>query len=66
MTVIVDLARRRTLDIVPGRSKAVLKAWLGSPRPSRHHESRHPLIHRIVLVGSRINGAVLVSISIRG
>lgn len=34
VTVIVDLARRRTLDIVPGRSKAVLKAWLAAQTPS--------------------------------
>ena len=34
VTVIVDLARRRTLDVVPGRSKAVLAAWLAAQTAS--------------------------------
>ncbi len=34
VTVVVDLARRRTLDVVPGRSKAVLKAWLAAQTPA--------------------------------
>jgi transposase len=34
VTVIVDLARRRPLDIVEGRSKRVLRAWLAAQTPT--------------------------------
>lgn len=34
VTVIVDLARRRPIDIIEGRSKSVLKAWLAAQSPS--------------------------------
>ena len=33
VTVIVDLARRRPLDIIEGRSKRVLRAWLAAQTP---------------------------------